>query len=76
MHKLVSLIAGIAVVATLALSGCTPEKSGTDKSATTDPEAKIKGFLEKLDPEDRKLAEAQKWCAAEPERRLGEMGKP
>ena len=39
-------------------------------------EAKIKANLAKLNPEDRKLAEAQKWCAVEPENELGSMGKP
>jgi hypothetical protein len=39
-------------------------------------EAKIKKNLAKLSPEDRKLAEAQKWCAVEPENELGSMGVP
>jgi hypothetical protein len=41
-------------------------------------EAEIKENLAKLSPEDRKLAEAQRFCPIEEERRLGssEMGKP
>jgi hypothetical protein len=39
-------------------------------------ETKIKANLAKLSPEDRKLAESQKWCAVEPENELGSMGKP
>jgi hypothetical protein len=37
---------------------------------------KIEANLGKLKPEDRKLAEAQKWCAVEPENELGSMGVP
>jgi uncharacterized protein (TIGR02231 family) len=37
-------------------------------------EAKIKAALAKLTAEDRKLAEAQVWCAIDQESRLGEMG--
>jgi hypothetical protein len=39
-------------------------------------EAEIKANLAKLSPEDRKLAEAQKYCAVEDDNRLGEMGVP
>src|SRR5262249_3435145 len=39
-------------------------------------EAKIKANLAKLSPEDRKAAEAQKWCAIETENELGAMGTP
>jgi len=41
-----------------------------------DKEAKIKAGLDQLDPEDRQLAEEQKYCAVETENRLGSMGKP
>jgi hypothetical protein len=41
-----------------------------------DKEAKIKASLEQLDPDDRKLAEEQRFCAVETENRLGSMGKP
>jgi hypothetical protein len=39
-------------------------------------ETKIKANLAKLNAEDRKLAESQKWCAVEPENELGSMGVP
>jgi len=39
-------------------------------------EAKIKANLAKLGDDDRKLAEAQKFCAVETDHRLGAMGVP
>jgi hypothetical protein len=53
-------------------------KAPTDTKAAADSEdeAEIKKNLEKLDPADRKLAEAQRFCVIEDDRRLGEMGKP
>lgn len=44
--------------------------------AAQEKEDKIKANLAKLSPEDRKVAEAQRWCAIEEENRLGAMGKP
>jgi Cu(I)/Ag(I) efflux system membrane fusion protein len=44
--------------------------------ATSKEEAKIRAALDKLNPEDRKLAEAQRFCAVQSENRLGSMGKP
>ena len=44
--------------------------------AAQDKEDKINANLAKLSPEDRKIAEAQRWCAIEEENRLGAMGKP
>ena len=41
-----------------------------------DKEATIRANLAKLPEKDRKLAEAQKWCAVEDENRLGSMGTP
>jgi hypothetical protein len=68
------------------LAGCTggdthPSAKGTGAAkspatAAQDENAKIQAALAKLSPEDRKLAEAQKWCAVETENRLGEMGTP
>ena len=57
---------------------------GCEKTAKKDPdktlarveEVKIRAALEQLDPADRKLAEEQKYCAVEPENRLGSMGLP
>ncbi|HZL88457.1 MAG TPA: efflux RND transporter periplasmic adaptor subunit [Pirellulaceae bacterium] len=45
-------------------------------STPEDEEAKIQAALAKLPPEDRKLAEAQKFCAVLEESRLGSMGVP
>ncbi len=74
----------------LFLVGCTyrhtnstPAARGTEKSPVAqkaespeDDEAAIKENLAKLSPEDRKLAEEQKYCAIENESRLGVMGVP
>jgi hypothetical protein len=57
----------------LVVVGCTPSAAPRD---TAPDEAKIKANLARLDPEDRKLAEEQKFCALEEENRLGAMGKP
>ena len=55
--------------------GCAHEAAPAP-SKPADGEAKIKAALDKLDPDDRKLAEEQKFCAVETENRLGLMGKP
>ena len=71
----------------LALLGCgsgpAGKQSGTkseQNAGKSEPpqakEAKIQANLAKLSSEDRKLAEAQKYCAIETENRLGSMGKP
>jgi hypothetical protein len=41
-----------------------------------DKEATIRANLAKLPEKDRKLAEAQKWCAVVTDDRLGAMGAP
>jgi hypothetical protein len=47
------------------------------KTSQTDPkEAAIQTNLAKLSPEDRKAAEAQKFCAIQTKNRLGTMGTP
>jgi hypothetical protein len=47
------------------------------KKGQTDPkEAAIQANLAKLSPEDRKSAEAQKFCAIQTKNRLGSMGTP
>ncbi|HEV3258787.1 MAG TPA: hypothetical protein VG013_18090 [Gemmataceae bacterium] len=46
------------------------------KQAGPDKDAKVRANLAKLSPEDRKLAEQQKFCAVEDDSRLGEMGTP
>ena len=59
--------------------------AGCSKKAAANPKAalaavnklkKIAASLAKLSPDDRKLAEAQTFCAVEAENRLGSMGKP
>jgi multidrug efflux pump subunit AcrA (membrane-fusion protein) len=39
-------------------------------------EAKARANLAKLSPEDRKLADAQRWCVVQTDKLLGSMGKP
>jgi hypothetical protein len=56
----------------LAVAGCTTPPAPD----TATEEDKVKASLAKLDPEDRKLAEEQKFCAIETEHRLGAMGVP
>jgi hypothetical protein len=56
-----------------------PRKNkGYDQPATpqADDDSKIQDNLAKLSPDDRKIAEAQKFCAVEEENKLGAMGKP
>jgi uncharacterized protein (TIGR03000 family) len=47
----------------------TPARSG-------EPEKEVAAALAKLSPEDRALAEAQKFCAVQAQNRLGSMGVP
>jgi hypothetical protein len=56
------------------LAGC--DHPSPPRSTASDDEDKIKANLAKLDPDDRKLAEEQKYCALENENRLGSMGVP
>lgn len=44
--------------------------------AAADDEAEIKANLAKLSDDDRKLAQAQKWCAVQTDHPLGAMGVP
>jgi hypothetical protein len=64
-----------------ALSSPRPGAAGaqaTEAAKTTEEtdEAEIRENLASLNPEDRKLAEAQKYCAVQTKDRLGEMGPP
>jgi hypothetical protein len=59
----------------LFLLGCT-NSTPVSQEKPQDKEAKIKAALAQLDPDDRTLAEEQKFCAVETENRLGSMGKP
>ena len=60
-------------VAALA-AGCT-ESAPTPSAASADKGDKIKAALDKLSPEDRALAEQQKYCP-ETDEPLGSMGTP
>jgi hypothetical protein len=54
-----------------------PADKPAEKAADAkEQEAKIKENLAKLSDDDRKLAEAQKWCAIETDDLLGSMGVP
>lgn len=57
--------------------GCANNSAPSPTPAKTQAnEDKIKDALDKLDPADRKLADEQKYCAVQPDHRLGSMGKP
>lgn len=62
----------------LAVAGCNDRHNSTEpagRTAKTVDEAAIKASLDKLSPDDRALAEAQKNCPVSNER-LGSMGVP
>jgi uncharacterized protein (TIGR03000 family) len=46
------------------------------RADATAEQEKERAALARLDPEDRKLAEAQKFCAVQTDKRLGSMGTP
>ena len=56
----------------------TPDAKNTAKEEEAKEEAELKANLAKLSPEDRKLAEAQRFCAINTDERLGSpsMGTP
>jgi hypothetical protein len=53
-----------------------PDTKAAAKPAEQEDEAAIRANLDKLSPEDRKLAEEQRFCVVQNEERLGEMGAP
>lgn len=74
----ISLFLSLFFIAALAvwMSGCQP---AADRPAVSSNETKSDSIAEnlgKLPPEDRAAAEAQGYCAAEPENPLGTMGVP
>jgi hypothetical protein len=73
-----TLLSGFVVAALTAFTAATRanDPASAQPVATDDKDAKVENNLAKLSPEDRKLAEAQKYCAVEEENRLGAMGKP
>ncbi len=66
------------VTITLVMLGRISTLPAADEKAAAkkDPDVKIKAAMAKLSEADRKLAEAQRYCPAEPENRLGSMGTP
>jgi hypothetical protein len=61
----------------LCCEGCEKEaKKDPDKTLARVEENKIKAALEQLSPDNRQLAQEQKYCAVDPESRLGSMGPP
>jgi hypothetical protein len=77
------LVAGtIASILGLAILGCVeqpaaPKPAAPSAAAKEDPEEiEIRDVLAKLSPEDRALAEKQRFCVIEDESRLGSMGPP
>jgi hypothetical protein len=62
----------------LVFVGCQekPAANGGKPGPDADAEAQIQANLARLAPEDRRLAEQQKYCPVMPESRLGEMGPP
>jgi hypothetical protein len=80
--KLVHLLL---VVSFCGVSGCGGDSSerrpASDTKAKAEAsaaktDAKIEAALAQLDPADRRLAEAQKYCPVMTNNRLGSMGKP
>lgn len=70
------MVAGQAVF--ICCDGCS-KKALANPKATLDSVKKLKKIaasLAKLSPEDRKLAETQRFCAVAEKNRLGSMGKP
>jgi hypothetical protein len=71
-----------ALLLVLLLAGCNKESDGSKGAeqkgtgALGEEEAGIQSALSKLPAEDRRLAEAQKYCAVRNNNRLGSMGKP
>jgi hypothetical protein len=69
--RAITRLCPLALAVVVSLAGCAKEPP-----PSPDPEAKIKAALAQLSPEDRKVAEEQKFCAVEHKNRLGSMGKP
>jgi hypothetical protein len=73
----------VAVVPLVSCTGGAKDRRAADtgtgaaaRGTGDEEEATIRQTLAKLSPEDRKLAEEQKYCAVQTGNRLGEMGTP
>jgi hypothetical protein len=68
------------LTASLLLVGCgeqaAQQNTKPDSAKKADEEVRIRRGLDGLSPEDRPLAEAQKYCAVLGKSRLGSMGTP
>ncbi|MFO0842261.1 MAG: efflux RND transporter periplasmic adaptor subunit [Gemmataceae bacterium] len=56
--------------------GTKPRETGVKPAPAAEAPAKVKAALAKLSEEDRRLAEAQKYCPIQQDKLLGSMGKP
>jgi len=65
-----------AVTQTTPGAAATPAGTATTTGAVDSDEAEIKANLAKLSPEDRALAEKQKYCVEQKDELLGSMGVP
>ena len=73
------------IAAVIAAAGCNEDKSTkvaqgtgtmTKTQAVDADQAEVKANLAQLSPEDRALAEKQKYCVEQSDELLGSMGKP
>jgi hypothetical protein len=64
----------IPLLIVVSMAGC--QDKPTASGPAVDPDAEVKANLARLDPEDQRVAERQKYCPVMPQIRLGEMGPP
>ncbi len=83
MKRSIYLFTLLAMSVALFIAGCStgtlekPARESAAKGKSAAPgDPVIEANLAKLTPQDRKLAEAQKWCAVQEENPLGEMAVP
>ena len=74
--RYVTLLLTTTCVLALALVAAREEAEAGTAATAQDKEASIRANLAKLPEKDRKLAEAQKYCAVETDDRLGATGVP
>ena len=74
----ISVFLSLLLIGALAvcITGCERASDRPAASSIATKSDSIAENLDKLPPEDRSVAEAQGYCAAEPENRLGTMGVP